>query len=207
MATVEFELYVPLRDFSIQLSLPATRTLAITGASGAGKTTILRCLAGLTTPTRGRIAVGHDPWFDSASGLDIPAHERDVGVVFQDHALFPHLDVRSNIGYARDAVGVDDLISRLGLTHVETARPGRLSGGERQRVAVGRALARRPALILLDEPTSSLDRDSAAGVRLIVGDVVAAGNAAVVLVTHDRELAALCERTLTIEAGRAVSDP
>lgn len=142
------------------------RVVALTGHSGAGKTTVLNAIAGLVKPVEGRIEIDQRVLFDSATGIDLPAHERNVGYVFQDARLFPHMDVRRNLlyGAGRNTVDVvsefsfDDIVQLLGIGALLQRRPANLSGGEAQRVAIGRALLSRPRLLLLDEPLSSLDR-------------------------------------------------
>jgi len=134
------------------------------GASGAGKTTLVNMIAGLIAPDRGRIEVDHTTLFDSAVGINVPAHRRRIGYVFQEGRLFPHLSVAANLDYgrrmqglARDGAELEHIVALLDLGNLLHRRPGRLSGGERQRVAVGRALLMRPRLLLLDEPLASLD--------------------------------------------------
>lgn len=130
------------------------------GPSGAGKSTLLRMLAGLTQPDSGHIVVDGEPWFDSAKKINLPPQQRAIGFVFQDFALFPNLTVRQNVAYAADkgqASWVVRLLAMTGLTELQDSLPARLSGGQKQRVALARALARKPKLLLLDEPLSALD--------------------------------------------------
>jgi molybdate transport system ATP-binding protein len=137
---------------------------ALFGPSGAGKTTIVNMIAGLVEPDRGRIALGDDILFDSATRINVPPPRRRIGYVFQEGRLFPHLSVRHNLDYGRrmsglprDRAAMERIVTMLEIEHLLSRRPGRLSGGERQRVAVGRALLMKPALLLLDEPLASLD--------------------------------------------------
>jgi len=196
------EIVVPLRSFSLRLSLETDATVALVGPSGAGKTTVLRAIAGLVRPASGRIASGHEVWFDSARQLSLAPDRRRVGLVFQDYALFPHLTVRQNIEYARRHKA-DDYLERFSIRHLEQARPPELSGGERQRVALARALARDPDVLLLDEPLSALDTHTKAGVRAELNDLLRGLGIPVLLVTHDFEdAAALASRVGVIVEGR-----
>ena len=134
--------------------------VALFGPSGAGKTSILRMLAGLSVPDAGRIVVDGVVWFDAASGINLAPQRRSTGFVFQDYALFPNLSIRANVGYAagrHERGWIDELLAMMQLTQLQEQRPTHLSGGQKQRVALARAVARRPALLLLDEPLSALD--------------------------------------------------
>ncbi|MGA0560624.1 ATP-binding cassette domain-containing protein [Larkinella sp. VNQ87] len=147
----------------VELVLEAGSLTGLYGPSGSGKTTLLRILAGLTPPAFGEIRVGEQIWFDSAQRINWPPQQRNVGMVFQDAALFPNMTVRQNVQFAagnqRDPF-VDELLELAGLTTLAERKPATLSGGQRQRVALVRALARRPQVLLLDEPFSALDADT-----------------------------------------------
>jgi molybdate transport system ATP-binding protein len=163
------------------------------GPSGSGKTTVLRCVAGLDRPQEGSVRFRGETWDDVASRAHLPPQRRGVGLLFQDHALFPHLTVAGNVGYGvrspsrsereeriREAarfVRVDDLLAR---------RPGALSGGQRQRVALARALAPRPRLLLLDEPLSALDAPTREELRGELRALLRASGIPSLVVTHDR---------------------
>ncbi|KAF1722933.1 molybdenum ABC transporter ATP-binding protein [Pseudoxanthomonas wuyuanensis] len=140
------------------------RVTALTGPSGAGKTTVLNAIAGLVKPHAGRIEVDGRCLFDSAQRIDVPVHRRRIGYVFQDARLFPHLDVRRNLLYGRHGhnptpqFGFDAVVELLGIGALLARRTANLSGGEAQRVAMGRALLSQPALLLFDEPLSALDQ-------------------------------------------------
>jgi molybdate transport system ATP-binding protein len=154
-----------LGDFVLEARFEtAGGVTALFGPSGAGKTTLANVIAGLVAPDRGRISLDDTVLFDSAARIDVPAHRRRIGYVFQEGRLFPHLAVAANLDYgrrmcglARDPAEMERIVTLLDIGHLLDRRPGKLSGGERQRVAVGRALLMRPRLLLLDEPLASLD--------------------------------------------------
>jgi molybdate transport system ATP-binding protein len=193
---------VPLRTFDLALSLEVDSTTALIGPSGAGKTTVLRAVAGLVRPTAGRISCNGETWSDAAAGTFAPPDRRRVGLVFQDYALFPHLTVRQNVEYARQHAA-DEYLDRFRIRHLEASRPGALSGGERQRVALARALARDPDVLLLDEPLSALDAHTRTSVRAELQELLRDLGLPVVLVSHDfDDAAALADRVGVIVDGR-----
>jgi molybdate transport system ATP-binding protein len=202
MATLTLEeIVVPLRSFDLRLTLELESTVALVGPSGAGKTTVLRAIAGLVKPSSGRIVSDGKVWFDAAGNISLAPDRRRVGLVFQDYALFPHLSVRQNIEYAQRHPA-DDYLDRFAIRHLERAKPPELSGGERQRVALARALARDPDVLLLDEPLSALDTHTKADVRSELHDLLGGLGIPVLLVTHDFEdAAALAERVGVIVEG------
>jgi ABC-type sulfate/molybdate transport systems ATPase subunit len=203
MDTLGLDLTVPLRAFAVELSLELGReTVALVGPSGAGKTTVLRAIAGLHRPVRGRIALGEDVLFDSTTGRNVPPEERGLGFVFQDYALFPHLTVERNVGFAHGSSPSEEL-ERLGIAHLARARPAQLSGGERQRVALARALARKPRALLLDEPLAALDPHTRTTVRAELRALLAELGLPALIVTHDFEDAAvLATRIGVLHDGR-----
>jgi molybdate transport system ATP-binding protein len=203
MDTLELSLDHPLRSFALSVSAALGReTFALVGPSGAGKSSVLRAIAGLLRPERGRVALGDSVWLDTDAGVDLPPERRSVGLVFQEYALFPHLDVRRNVAFGgRRRVG--ELLERFRISHLAGAHPGDLSGGERQRVALARALARDPAVLLLDEPLSALDAHTRAIVRSELAELVGELRLPTLLVTHDFEdAAALADRVGVIVEGR-----
>jgi molybdate transport system ATP-binding protein len=189
--------------------------LAVLGPNGAGKSTLLRVLAGLLPPDAGRVVVdGVDVWDDVAAGVHVPAHRRRLGMVFQDHLLFPHLSVLDNVafglrtrrvarGAAREAAA--GWLARVGLDGLGDRRPGQLSGGQAQRAALARALVGRPSLLLLDEPLSALDARTRLTVRAELRRHLADFVGSTVLVTHDPvDAMALADRVVVVEEGRVV---
>ena len=176
--------------------------MALVGPSGAGKTTVLRFVAGLARPDAGRILLGDEVWFDTSRGVNRPPEQRPVGYVFQDYALFPHLRVRGNVAFGGNG-RADDLLERFGIAHLSRARPQELSGGERQRVGLARALARDPDVLLLDEPLSALDAHTRSSVRLELREVLRDFALPTLLVTHDFEDAVvLADRIGVLLDGR-----
>lgn len=148
----------------VDLDLPGRGVSALFGHSGSGKTSCLRCFAGLDRPQQGYLQVAGERWQDSARGVFLPAHQRAIGYVFQDANLFPHLNVRGNLQYgqkripaAQRKVALDQALELLGIGHLLERMPSALSGGERQRVGIARALVTSPRLLLMDEPLASLD--------------------------------------------------
>lgn len=181
-----------------------SRSVAVVGASGAGKSTFLRVLAGVEPRARGRLEVDGAVWLDSETGRAVPPWERRVGWVPQNDMLFPHLSVRGNLSYAGAGSGeVDEVAGLLEVTGLLDRRPRNLSGGERQRVALGRALLSRPRLLLLDEPFAALDRPLRAEVARRVRGWADARSVPLVLVSHDAEDAAvLAEESWILSHGR-----
>jgi len=193
---------LPLRSFRLELALRAKRTVALVGPSGAGKTSVLRAIAGLARPTAGRIALGEDVWFDAEQRVFRSPDRRSVGLVFQEYALFPHMSVRRNVAYG-GAARVGELLERFRISHLADADPGELSGGERQRVALARALSRDPGVLLLDEPLSSLDTQTKAVVRVELQELLRELALPTILVTHDYDdAAALAGEVGVIADGR-----
>lgn len=201
----------------VDVRIPTPGITVLFGTSGSGKTTLLRAIAGLEPEARGRVVVGDAVWQDDAANVRVPVWQRRVGFVFQEASLFEHLDVRGNIAYGlrrrgsgqRDAVargaGLDDLIDILGIAPLMTRRVDTLSGGERQRVGIARALAVRPAMLLLDEPLAALDfarRDEIMGWLEALRD---ATGTPMLYVTHSlEELARLASRVVVLSEGRVV---
>jgi molybdate transport system ATP-binding protein len=202
MAPLHVDLSLGLRSFDLELALEVEReTVALVGPSGAGKTSLLRAVAGLARPSRGAISCNGEAWFDAGRHIDRRPEERSVGFVFQEYALFPHLTVEQNVTFGGGRA--DDLLWRLRIEDLRSARPGELSGGERQRVALARALARRPNVLLLDEPLGALDPHTRGTVRAELHDLLRELELPTLLVTHDFEdAAALADRVGVLVDGK-----
>jgi len=202
MAALHADFALPLRSFELELALEVEGTVALVGPSGAGKTSVLRAIAGLVRPPRGRIALGDDVWLDSRRAVCRKPDERRVGLVFQEYALFPHLTVRQNVAYSGHG-RADEFLERFRISHLADAKPTALSGGERQRVALARALARGPGTILLDEPLSALDAHTKGTVRAELQELLSELALPTILVTHDFEdAAALVDQVGVLVDGR-----
>ncbi len=186
---MSFEIDVARRlgETEVALSLAAGPGLTVLfGPSGVGKTSVLNMVAGLLRPDRGRIAVNGRVLFEEAAGVDLPPEARCAGYVFQEPRLFPHRRVRANLLYgAADERGLAAVVAMLGIGHLLDRWPRTLSGGEARRVAIGRALLRDPAFLLLDEPLSSLDRARRDEIMAAIERIRDAIGLPILMVTHD----------------------
>ena len=210
-----FEIAHPGFRLDVDLRLPGRGFSALFGPSGSGKTSCLRAVAGLLR-VPGRLCVGGEVWQDDARGLFLPAHRRAVGMVFQHAALFPHLSVRGNLEFARrrvspgqPRVSFDQVLALLGLEPLLQRKPEHLSGGERQRVAIGRALAASPSLLLFDEPLASLDLQRRAELLPCLQAMQAELDIAALYVSHaPEEVAQLARHVVLLGAdGHHASGP
>jgi molybdenum ABC transporter ATP-binding protein len=201
-------------ELEVGLQVEAGECLALAGPSGAGKTSVLRIAAGLVRPRRGRVEANHEVWLDTERGIDVAPEHRRCGYVFQEYALFPHLSAWQNVAYPLGGMSRPErrdraleLLARFGMERLANARPRTLSGGERQRVAVARALARRPGVLLLDEPLSALDARTRSAAAHQLAAVLREVDIPSLLVTHDfSEAAQLGDRVGVIDAGRVVQE-
>jgi molybdate transport system ATP-binding protein len=209
--TLRLAAKVPI-PLDLSLSIAPGELLALVGPSGAGKSTALRCIAGLHRAEQGRIDCAGATWFDAAAGENLPPHRRAVGLVFQDYALFPHMTAASNVlaamGHVPKAARPDrarDLFAMVHLSGLEDRRPAELSGGQQQRVAVARALARDPAILLLDEPFSAVDRATRRRLQAELAALRRSLAVPILLVTHDLEEAlTLADRMVVMHRGRGL---
>lgn len=206
---LEQEHPIPLK---IDLTAAPGEILAVVGPSGSGKSTMLRAVAGLHQSTAGRIVCNGATWLDTKAGINLPARKRRVGLVFQSYALFPHLTTIENVLEAlqdRPAASRRDealaLLIRIRLEGLEDRLPRQLSGGQQQRVAVARALARRPDVLLLDEPFSAVDRVTRQRLQRELAELRRGLPMPILLVTHDLDEAArLADRICVIHHGRSL---
>jgi molybdate transport system ATP-binding protein len=199
-------------SLDVEIQVADGEVLAVLGPNGAGKSTLLRVLAGLLPPDGGSVVLDGSEVWDGAE--HVPAHRRPLGMVFQDHLLFPHLSVTENVAFGLRTRGVgkalarttaDAWLARVGLEGLGGRRPGQLSGGQAQRAALARALVGDPRVLLLDEPLSALDARTRLTVRAELRRHLAEFAGSTVLVTHDPvDAMALADRVVVVEDGRVV---
>ncbi len=189
---------------------PSARRTVLWGQSGSGKSTLLAAIAGLLRPDSGTIQLGSQFFFSQACKVDIPPYRRRIGFVFQDLALWPHLTALAHVSLVGRPVGVTpsdsvELLKSVGLLGLEHRRPGQLSGGEQQRLAIARALAGRPSVLLLDEPFSSVDRKTKESLYEVLRAVSSRVPGPTIYVTHHVDDAvSLAEAVMTLKAGKLV---
>src|SRR6186997_481429 len=203
-----------LKDVSI--SVPSGQVVALLGPSGSGKTTLLRAIAGLETPHQGSIAIGNTMFFDAARGIELPAEQRGLGLVFQSYALWPHRTVFDNVAYGLKLrrvsaeeikTRVEKTLSQIGLAHLAARYPHQLSGGQQQRVAIARALVYEPPVILLDEPLSNLDAKLREEARAWLRTLISELGLSAIHVTHDQiEAMAIADRIVLLDSGIVAQD-
>jgi iron(III) transport system ATP-binding protein len=196
----------------VSMHLKRGEVVALLGPSGSGKTTLLRAVAGLESPRQGTIDIGERRVFDGARNHEQPAEERNLGLVFQSYALWPHKTVFDNVAYglklrktgkAEIEAKVNEVLTQLGLGHLGKRYPHELSGGQQQRVAIARALVYNPPVILLDEPLSNLDAKLREEARVFLRELILRLNLSALMVTHDQnEAMAIADRILLLNNGR-----
>ena len=195
---------IPHFDLSLDIDCPAERMTVVIGPSGAGKTTLMRIIAGLDKPEEGFIRFGDEVWLDTRRRFCLAPQKRRLGYVFQDYPLFPHLNLYDNAAFAAvDRKEVDGLMELFGIAHLRKRKPHLVSGGERQRCALCQALARRPRMLLLDEPFSALDVVTRRGLREELKALKNNLTFPILYVTHDiGEALFLADEILPIVEGR-----
>jgi len=196
-------------DFDIQLSLPNKGITSIFGRSGAGKTSLINVIAGLTKPEKGTIEVNGTVLFDTDKQINLPIHKRNVGYVFQESRLFPHYSVIGNLKYGiqdYDEIYFKKITELLALTELLHRYPAALSGGEKQRVAIGRALLSKPAILLMDEPLASLDLPRKREVMPFLEELAENVNIPILYVTHSiNEILRLANHLVIVDNGKVVN--
>jgi len=194
-------------DLKVEAGLTTGSIIALYGISGAGKTSLLRMIAGLMKPDAGSIRMNDETWFDAAQNVNLAPQKRNIGMVFQDYALFPNLTVEGNLRYALrksdNQETLNTILERFELGALKNEKPAMLSGGQQQRVALARALIQSPGLLLLDEPLSALDYSLRKNLQEYITEVNRSKGTTVILVSHDLgEIFRVAHEVLVIEEGR-----
>jgi|SRR5271166_3134400 len=217
MSELRLRAVVADRNLDVEFSVSAGEVLAVLGPNGAGKSTALHVIAGLVRPDAGLVRLGDRVLTDTATGVNVPTHDRRVGLLLQDPLLFPHLSVADNVAFgprsrrkrsgmfarARDRSGALHWLHVVDAEQFADRKPRQLSGGQAQRVAIARALAAEPDVLLLDEPLTGLDVAAAAAIRAVLRTVVSHTGCAVILITHDLlDVLTLADRVLVLESGK-----
>ena len=212
---IQFHFSLPLSgfDLAVDSEIPGQGVTALFGRSGSGKTSLLRCIAGLERPALAFLRFNGEVWHDTDQGLFVPPQQRNIGYVFQEGVLFPHLRVRENLlfGFKRtpreqQVESLQRVTDLLGLNDLLKRHPFQLSGGEKQRVAIGRALLNNPQLLLMDEPLASLDRGHKKEIIPYLECLHRSTNIPIIYVTHDPdELVRVADHLVLIETGRLVA--
>lgn len=199
-----------LMTLEVNTQIEKGQFVTLYGKSGAGKTSVLRVLAGLMDPDSGTIKSNGDLWFDSKQQIKLPPQKRKVGMVFQDYALFPNMTVRQNLQFALETNEensiIEELIEIIELGNLSEQKPEKLSGGQKQRVALARALVQKPQLLLLDEPLSALDVEIRAKLQQYIQTVHKEFQLTTILVSHDiSEILRLSDQIIEIEEGKIIN--
>ena len=197
-------------DLTVDFELETGSFCTLYGKSGAGKTTILKILAGLIQPDEGFISVKNEVWLDTSKNISLPPQQRKIGFVFQDYALFPNMTVRENLQFAlndkQHKQRIDDLLERAALQQLAHRKPLTLSGGQQQRVALMRALVRQPQILLLDEPLSALDLEMRQTLQTEIYDLHQSFNTTTLLVSHQlSEIYRLSDYIVSLENGKIIA--
>ncbi|HYB36956.1 MAG TPA: sulfate/molybdate ABC transporter ATP-binding protein [Mycobacterium sp.] len=216
MSELQLRAVVADRHLDVEFSVSAGEVLAILGPNGAGKSTALHVIAGLVRPDQGLVRLGDRVLTDTAAGVNVPTHDRRVGLLLQDPLLFPHMSVAANVAFgphsrrralrvsrARERASALRWLREVDAELLADRKPRQLSGGQAQRVAIARALAAEPDVLLLDEPLSGLDVAAAAAVRAVLRSVIIQDRRSAILITHDLlDVFTLADRVLVLESGK-----
>ena len=193
----------------VMTTISSNEFLCLFGPSGAGKTTLIRILAGLTKPEKGKIVFGETIWFDSEKKINLPPQERNIGYMFQDYALFPNMTVEQNIRYGQKQTcekKIEELLHHFDLTRLRKQKPSKLSGGQKQRVALARALASDPKILMLDEPLSALDYEMRVALQLEIAKAHQLLNTTTIMISHDiDEVMLLGSKVSVLKNGEIVN--
>jgi molybdate transport system ATP-binding protein len=214
MSSVRVRARLERRGVEFDLALDDGEVLAVLGPNGVGKSTLLQMIAGLLRPDHGRIELGGTIVTDTSSGVFVPAHARGVAMLSQQALMFPHMNAAANVAYAPRCKGQTRSAARataqrwleaVGAEHLADRRPAQLSGGQAQRVAVARALAAEPQVLLLDEPMSALDVTAAPALRRLLREILRGKRRTAIIVTHDLlDALAIADKVVVFERGRVV---
>ncbi len=219
MSELQLRAVVADRHLDVEFSVSAGEVLAVLGPNGAGKSTALHVIAGLIRPDQGVVRLGERVLTDTATGVNVPTHDRRVGLLLQDPLLFPHMSVAANVAFgphsrpakfrmfrpvrAKERATALRWLREVDAEQFAERKPRQLSGGQAQRVAIARALAAEPDVLLLDEPLTGLDVAAAAAIRAVLRSVVTRTGCAVILITHDLlDVFTLADRVLVLESGK-----
>jgi molybdate transport system ATP-binding protein len=207
MTGVRLRAVVESRDVDVEFGVAAGEVLAVLGPNGAGKSTALHVIAGLVRPDRGEVRVGDRVLTDTAARVHVATHDRRVGLLLQDPLLFPHLNVTRNVAFAprSSRAAAAYWLAEVDAAELGDRLPRQLSGGQAQRIALARALAAEPDVLLLDEPLAGLDVGAATSMRKVLRRVLARDGRSAVMITHDvLDVLTLADRVIVLEAGRIV---
>ncbi|MFI8567209.1 sulfate/molybdate ABC transporter ATP-binding protein [Rhodococcus sp. NPDC078407] len=214
MSSLHVRATVDVRGIDIELDVEEGETVAVLGPNGAGKSTLLQLISGTVIPDDGLVRLGDDVLTDTSSNTVVPIHARGVATLAQDALLFPHMNARTNVAFAPRSAGgsrassnavADKWLEAVGASHLGDRKPDRLSGGQAQRIAIARALAADPRLLLLDEPLAALDVETAPAVRRVLRSVLREGRRTALIVTHDLlDVVALADSVAIVDGGRVV---